>query len=111
MRLGELIKLEWMNINVKDQTARREDTKNGSDRYIPLSPLACQLLSSRPKNSERVFTVSENALRLTWERLRKKAHIFDLRFHDLRHEALSRFTEKGLIPFEVAEISGHKHLS
>jgi len=55
--------------------------------------------------------VSENALRLTWERLRKKAHVHDLRFHDLRHEALSRFTEKGLSPFEVAEISGHNHLN
>ena len=111
MRRGELLKLEWKNINLQDQTALLEDTKNGSDRYIPLSPLACQLLSSLPKTSERVFTVSENALRLTWERLRKKAHIFDLRFHDLRHEALSRFTEKGLSPFEVAEISGHKHLN
>ena len=111
MRRGELLKLEWKNINLKDQTALLEDTKNGSDRYIPLSPLACQLLSSLPKTSERVFTVSENALRLSWERLRKKAHIYDLRFHDLRHEALSRFTEKGLSPFEVAEISGHKHLN
>ena len=55
--------------------------------------------------------MSENALRLTWERLRKKAHVHDLRFHDLRHEALSRFTEKGLCPFEVAEISGHNHLN
>ena len=111
MRRGELLKLEWKNINLKDQTALLEDTKNGSDRYIPLSPLACQLLSSLPNTSERVFTVSENALRLSWERLRKKAHVYDLRFHDLRHEALSRFTEKGLSPFEVAEISGHKHLN
>ncbi len=111
MRRGELLKLKWKNINLKDQTALLEDTKNGSDRYIPLSPVACQLLSSLPNTSERVFTVSENALRLSWERLRKKANVYDLRFHDLRHEALSLFTEKGLSPFEVAEISGHKHLN
>ena len=48
MRRGELLKLEWKNINLKDQTALLEDTKNGSDRYIPLSPLACQALSSLP---------------------------------------------------------------
>ncbi len=34
----------------------------------------------------------------------------NLRFHDLRHEALSRMTEKGLNPLELAEISGHKRL-
>ena len=32
----------------------------------------------------------------------------DLRFHDLRHEAISRFFELGLNIPEVAVISGHK---
>ncbi|WP_318012219.1 tyrosine-type recombinase/integrase [Mesorhizobium sp. ESP6-5] len=32
----------------------------------------------------------------------------DLRFHDLRHEAISRFFEMGLSLPEVALISGHK---
>ena len=47
---------------------------------------------------------------MAWERLRRKSGIKDLRFHDLRREALSRLTEKGLSPIEVAEISGHKQL-
>ena len=33
-----------------------------------------------------------------------------LRFHDLRHEATSRFFEKGLNIMEVASITGHKDL-
>jgi integrase len=32
----------------------------------------------------------------------------DLRFHDLRHEAISRLFEKGLTVPEVALISGHR---
>ena len=32
----------------------------------------------------------------------------DLRLHDLRHEAVSRFFEKGLNVPEVAMISGHR---
>jgi integrase len=40
----------------------------------------------------------------------KKAGIEDLRFHDLRHEATSRFFEKGLNPMQVAAITGHKTL-
>ena len=38
----------------------------------------------------------------------KKAGITDLHFHDLRHEAISRFFEKGLSIPEVSLISGHK---
>ncbi len=34
----------------------------------------------------------------------------DLRFHDLRHEAVSRFVEAGLGDQEVATISGHKSM-
>ena len=38
----------------------------------------------------------------------KNAGIVDLHFHDLRHEAISRFFEKGLSIPEVSLISGHK---
>ena len=41
-------------------------------------------------------------------RLCRRLGIDDLRFHDLRHEATSRFFEKGLNPVEVATITGHK---
>ena len=37
-----------------------------------------------------------------------RADLGDLRFHDLRHEAISRFFEMGLSMPEVALISGHK---
>ena len=47
-------------------------------------------------------------MRLAWERLRRRADITDLHFHDLRHEAISRFFEKGLTVPEVALISGHR---
>jgi integrase len=57
---------------------------------------------------EHVFPISANAVRLAWERVRQRARIKDLRFHDLRHEAISRFFEIGLSVPEVALISGHK---
>ena len=41
----------------------------------------------------------------------KDLGIKDLRWHDLRHEAASRFFEKGLHPLEVASITGHKSLT
>ena len=35
----------------------------------------------------------------------------NLRFHDLRHEAVTRLFEKGLNSIEVGMVSGHKTLS
>ncbi len=55
-----------------------------------------------------MFPMTANAVRLAWERLRRRAGITDLHFHDLRHEAISRFFEKGLSVPEVALISGHR---
>ena len=52
--------------------------------------------------------MTANAVRLAWERLRVRAGLPDLRLHDLRHEAVSRFFEYGLSVLEVALISGHR---
>ena len=47
-------------------------------------------------------------LRGLWRRACKRAGIEDPHFHDLRHEATSRFFEKGLNVMEVAATTGHK---
>jgi len=41
---------------------------------------------------------------------KRQGAIENLHFHDLRHEATSRFFEKGLNRMEVASITGHKDL-
>jgi len=110
MRRGEILKLKWSNINFDDRTAYLEDTKNGEDRYVPLSCKAIELLSSTKQSNNLVFPVSSNAVRLSWERLKRKANVNNLRFHDLRHEATSRLFEKGLSIMEVASITGHKDI-
>ena len=45
---------------------------------------------------------------MAWDRLRSRSGLIDLRFHDLRHEAISRFFELGLNIPEVVVISDHK---
>jgi integrase len=54
-----------------------------------------------------VVPLSEDALGCMWTRTRIKAGCSDLRWHDLRHEAVSRLFEKGLKLPEVMAISGH----
>lgn len=48
--------------------------------------------------------------RCIWKRVLPLLGIENLRWHDLRHEAASRLFEKGLHPFEVASITGHKSM-
>ena len=67
-----------------------------------------EILNGVSKKEPRVFPISANAFRLAWDRLRERAGVTDLHFHDLRHEAISRFFEKGLNVPEVALISGHR---
>ena len=62
-------------------------------------------------NSKLVFKVNKSPLRQLWTRLIKRAGIEDLHFHDLRHEAISRFFEMGFTPPEVDSMSGHRTLS
>ena len=45
-----------------------------------------------------------------WLDIKRTAGFADLRFHDLRHEAVSRFVEGGLSDQEVSAISGHKSM-
>ena len=57
-----------------------------------------------PQVHEKVFPITANCLRLAWGRARAKAEIKDLRFHDLRHEAISRFFEMGMsVPWKPKE--------
>ena len=108
MRRSEMLNLRWVDVDLDSGFAFLFDTKNGEDRRVPLTKNARDVLSRLPGQDERVFPISANCVRLAWERCRKKAGISDLRFHDLRHEAVSRFFEMGMSVPEVALISGHK---
>lgn len=111
MRRSELLRLTWGDVCLSQRLAYLKDTKNGHARTIPLTSKAIQVLSKLPQGTPRVLMTTEYALRQAWERLVKRAGIDNLRFHDLRHEAVSRFFEMGLSVPEVALISGHKDIS
>lgn len=108
MRRGELLSIRWSDIDVSARTIRVSQTKSGYERVIPLTPLALQTLLPLPRPDDRVFPLAPGAVRQAWDRLIKRSGIKDLRLHDLRHEAVSRFFEYGLTVPEVALISGHR---
>lgn len=111
-RQGEALKLKWADIDMGKRIAVFRETKNGDNRVIPLSGQVIQLLTKLPRDLKgNVFPVPMPTVRSAFEQARKRANLRDLRWHDLRHEAVSRLHELGLSTVEVAAISGHKTLA
>lgn len=108
MRRGEILSLEWRFVDLHRRTAHLPRTKNGYARTIPLTNGAIAVLEKQSHRNSLVFEVSSDALKMCWRRIIAKTGIKDLHFHDLRHEAISRFFEMGLSMPEVALISGHR---
>jgi integrase len=110
LRRGEILALRWQEVDWMSHTVYIPETKTGEPRCVPLSPRALAILQPLHKAStdERVFPTSADAVKKAWQRLISRIGIVDRHFHDLRHEAISRFFELGLSLPEVALISGHK---
>jgi integrase len=117
MRRGELLNIRRHDIDFDLAVLVIPQTKTDTPRTIPLTYRAAEMLkllaAETQSASDHVIPASANAFRLAWERCRRRAamqqgSLVTFRFHDLRHEAVSRFFELGLSVPEVALISGHR---
>lgn len=109
MRRGELLALTWANIDLRNHLAVLDDTKNGDRRLVPLSSQAVAVLNDLPKSiTGRVFPMNGPAVSKAWDDAMKRVGIEDLRFHDLRHTAITAMAEKLPNLIELAAVSGHK---
>lgn len=88
MRRGELLALDWENVDLKRQTAHLPDTKNGDARTVPLSTRAVAILAALPvpkaddeeeragadeRRSGKVFPTTAMALRKGFTRAIERA--------------------------------------
>ena len=114
MRRGEILCLNWSDISHNRRVISLTMTKNGSGREVPLSQRAFDALMDwkvlAATDAPKVFPMTPGALEQSWRRLLVRSGIKALRFHDLRHEGVSRLFERGLNMIEVSSISGHKEL-
>ena len=120
MRRGEIMGLSWADIDLPNRKAYLHQTKNGEPRQVPLTRPAIAILEALSQDEEKVFPMGVDALRSQFKRVKAHAKddwngvganpFEDLRFHDLRHEALSRLSDAGLNVIELSHISGHRTL-
>lgn len=117
-RRGEITSLKWHQIDFVRQIIRLEETKNGEGRNLPLQgyayDLICELSKKRNTHTSYLFpsdyVCKPVDITKSWVTARKKAHIDDFRFHDLRHSAASYLAMDGASITDIAEVLGHKTL-
>jgi len=107
MRRGELLRIKRNHYNKRQRTLLIPITKNEYPRIIPLTSRAEGIIVALT-GEQKLYSKSSSGFASAWVRMINKTGIDDLRFHDLRHEAISRFFEMGLSIPEVALISGHR---
>jgi integrase len=111
MRRCEIASLTWKAVDLNKRILELKETKNGENRFVPLSSIAISILNSIPRRIDgRIFGMTPHAITYAFIRASKRAALKDLHFHDLRHEGITRLFEKGLNVMEVGSISGHKTL-
>lgn len=124
MRSSEITGLRCHQVDLKKRVVRLSDTKNDSARTVPLTKLATDTFKAaldnpvRPADCSLVFFGEPGkdgkrrpyAFTKKWGLLKAKLGMSDLRFHDLRHEAVSRLVESGMSDQKVSAISGHKSM-
>jgi integrase len=125
-RQGELLKLQWSQVHWPTNHKRGHlflpsvKTKTKRDRAVPITKPLLAILEMRkhgPDGKEHgpdayVFGNSVGEVRkdikTQWHRVLTAAKITNLRFHDLRREAASRWLESGVVPLhEISAWLGH----
>lgn len=111
MRLGEILKLRWDDIDFDNHMIRvvGSHTKTERERLAPLSDRAkIELLNLRPISPSQPFPFSD--IKRSFNTAKRLAGISDLHFHDLRRTALTRWQQAG-VPLALAgKFAGHTQL-
>ena len=79
-------------------------------RMVPLPQKAKELLKSFKSKEGSVINLTKGSARNGFDRARKKAGLENLRFHDLRHIAISRMWSSGMNALEISACSGHRDI-
>lgn len=109
MRAGEILGLVWDRVDTEKRVAKLDMTKNGTTREVPLSRHAIELLDKLNQNGASCFEIKSSQLDVHFRNVRDKAKIKNLRFHDSRHEAITRLSRKlSILP--LARMVGHRDI-
>jgi len=115
MRREEISRLRWADLDPKAGIVIVRDRKDprrkqGNDQAIPLLFGSLDIAMRQPRTGEFIFPIKPDSISTLFARAcgRKEVGIVGLRFHDLRHTAITRMFGAGMKLEQVAVISGHR---
>ena len=107
MRAGEIARLRPEDVT--GRVARLRITKSGRPRDVPLSKAALALLAALPP-SDPLFGLTPRQIDTAFRRVRDRAGIQGLTFHDSRAYAATKMARK-LDVLDLARVLGHSDVS
>ena len=131
MRMRECYTLDLSQVTLAQRTAYLDRSKNGDNRQVPLSSIACALLAEHIETNRKAIEARGGRLFPYWDgntsvreldrTTAEVSRVFrdafdgvgatDLHFHDLRHEATCRLFERTtLSDILIAKITRHRDL-
>lgn len=111
MRQGEIAKLKWEQVDLESKTLKLKgkDTKTKEGRAVPLHDEVIEALQAMRQDVGPIF--AKQAWSKNFAELVKELKISDLRFHDLRHTAITNLRRAGVDLVTIQRISGHKTMA
>ena len=113
MRLGEILNLQWGDINFAKNEITVKHTKTKRARRVPMNNCLILVLRELTITDGYVFCHESGkpygSVRTAFYRAVRKAGIGHLRFHDLRHTFATRLAEVTNLP-SVQAILGHRDI-
>ena len=99
-RQEEITLIRWSDLDEKHSRILVRDMKNptekaGNDVWCDLPPQALAIVQTMPRDGDRIFPYVPDTLGHAFRDACMILGIDDLRFHDLRHEGVSRLFELG----------------
>lgn len=108
MRRGEILKLRWEDIDLKNRTITLRKTKSGRTRTVPINDQVFELLNGMKCKVDNVFPYTY--IQTAFENSRRRAGL-SVRFHDLRHTFASRLVANGVDIVTVQKLLGHQNIT
>ncbi len=118
-RRGEILNLQWGDIDLERGIAHLKKTKNGYPRSVALESLVIEELKKlyQTKHPLKSLIFSSKTafgkvdIKKSWKKALEEARIEDYRLHDLRHGFASMAAGLGASNLELATAMGHKTLA
>jgi len=115
MRRGEILKLEWANVDLQRRQILVTGTKSGKDRIIPINSDLFPVLEDLKKQNGTHGYVFPNPktgkslqdIKHAFEKACAKAEVKGFRFHDCRHTFGTRLVHRGVDLITVKDLLGH----